>query len=176
MIIKFPKSFISWKNHVYYALYFRVSVAANLYKSGAKLGIWFIFWVCKNIYKHKILLTHSILSPYGLLPRPPIMIYLKMIQEKAPIHELVIFVSRQWWDKRNFPPQIKVNNGVPTTFISCTYLDDAAGIKLGNIKEREAANHLLIWHRKSIIKGKTVRPAFWPQKIRQSLMNITGFG
>ena len=135
MIIKFPKSFIRWKNHVHYALHFRVSVA-NLYKSGAKLGIWFIFWVCKNIYKHKILLTHSILSPYGLLPRPPIMIYLKMIQEKAPIHELVIFVSRQWWDKRNFPPQIKVNNGVPTTFISCTYLDDAAGIKLGNIKER----------------------------------------
>ena len=78
----------------------------------------------------------TLLSPYGLLPRPPIMIYLKMIQEKAPIHELVIFVSRQWWDKRNFPPQIKVNNGVPTTFISCTYLDDAAGIKLGNIKER----------------------------------------
>ena len=62
--------------------------------------------------------------------------------------------------QKEFSPQIKVNNGVPTTFISCTYLDDAAGIKLGNIKEREAANHLLIWHRKSIIKGKTVRPAF----------------
>ena len=174
MIIKFPKSFIRWKNHVYYALHFRVSVA-NLYKSGAKLGIWFIFWVCKNIYKHKILLTHSIKSVWPSSP-PTHHDLFENDSRKSPNSRIGYFCFKAMMRQKEFSPQVKVNNGVPTTFISCTYLDDAAGIKLGNIKEREAANHLLIWHRKSIIKGKTVRPAFWPQKIRQSLMNITGFG
>ena len=71
------------------------------------------------------------------------MIYLKMIQEKAPIHELVIFVQGNDETKEIFP-QIKVNKG--SLLSSCTYLDDAGK----NLENKRGANHLLIWHRKSI--------------------------
>ena len=92
-------------------------------------------------YRHK---TYNILTWLVRMAffRPPIMIYLKMIQ-KAPIHELVIFVQGNDETKEIFP-QIKVNKG--SLLSSCTYLDDAGK----NLENKRVANHLLIWHRKSI--------------------------
>ena len=96
---------------------------------------YYPFSICKNIYKHKILLTHSIKSVWPSSP-PTHHDLFENDSRKSPNSRIGYFCFKAMMRQKEFSPQIKVNNGVPTTFISCTYLDDAAGIKLGNIKER----------------------------------------
>ena len=135
MIIKFPKSFIRWKNHVYYALHFRVSVA-NLYKSGAKLGIWFIFWVCKNIYKHKILLTHSIKSVWPSSP-PTHHDLFENDSRKSPNSRIGYFCFKAMMRQKEFSPSNKGQQWGPNYFHILYLLRWRSGNKTWEYKREE---------------------------------------